>query len=119
MPRVLKRKNFLERIPEGAKLVGRPSKKWSNPFKIGEHGTREEVLEKYRLWLFATIRSGNLNLEELRGKDLVCYCAPLPCHADLLLHLANVSPQERARIVGTRPLGEDNPRIGRSTGARR
>jgi len=28
-------------------------------------------------------------LPELRGKDLVCWCSPLPCHADVLLELAN------------------------------
>lgn len=27
--------------------------------------------------------------KELKGKDLVCWCAPLPCHADVLLELAN------------------------------
>ena len=28
----------------------------------------------------------------LRGKHLVCFCAPKPCHADLLLKRANVAP---------------------------
>jgi hypothetical protein len=27
-------------------------------------------------------------LPELRGKDLVCWCAPLACHGDLILRLA-------------------------------
>jgi Domain of unknown function (DUF4326) len=27
-------------------------------------------------------------LPELRGKDLVCWCAPLACHSDVLLRLA-------------------------------
>lgn len=26
---------------------------------------------------------------ELRGKDLLCWCYPAPCHADVLLELAN------------------------------
>ena len=26
---------------------------------------------------------------ELKGKDLVCWCAPQPCHADVLLEIAN------------------------------
>lgn len=25
----------------------------------------------------------------LRGHDLICHCAPMPCHGDILLHLAN------------------------------
>jgi hypothetical protein len=28
-------------------------------------------------------------LSELRGRDLVCWCAPLLCHGDVLLALAN------------------------------
>ena len=30
-------------------------------------------------------------LPELRGKDLVCWCAPEACHGDVLLELANAS----------------------------
>ncbi|GAG87489.1 unnamed protein product, partial [marine sediment metagenome] len=33
----------------------------------------------------------HLDPTELKGKDLVCWCAPLPCHADVLLELANPS----------------------------
>lgn len=29
------------------------------------------------------------HLKWLRDKDLVCWCAPLPCHGDVLLRLAN------------------------------
>lgn len=29
------------------------------------------------------------HLHNLKGKDLVCWCAPLPCHGDVLLRLAN------------------------------
>jgi Domain of unknown function (DUF4326) len=28
-------------------------------------------------------------LDELRGRDLVCWCAPLACHGDVLIELAN------------------------------
>jgi hypothetical protein len=34
-------------------------------------------------------------LDELRGRDLVCFCAPLPCHGDLLRRLANATRGER------------------------
>lgn len=27
--------------------------------------------------------------EKLAGKDLVCYCKPKACHADILLEIAN------------------------------
>ena len=67
--------------------VGRPTF-WGNPFYIGRDGTREEVIERYRNLLLCN----PLMLErvkELKGKDLVCWCAPKPCHADILLELAN------------------------------
>jgi hypothetical protein len=77
--------------PKGAIYVGRPSK-WGNHYKIGRDGTREEVIAKYRDWLENSVSPllTNLDLRELKGKDLVCWCAPLPCHADVLLELANL-----------------------------
>jgi len=66
--------------------VGRPSK-WGNPFVIGKDGDRAEVIMKYREWLF---ESGMIRyVGELTGKTLACWCAPLSCHADVLLELAN------------------------------
>ncbi len=67
--------------------VARPSK-WGNRFVIGKDGTREEVIEKYMDW-FCEQDHLIAALDELRGKDLVCWCAPLRCHADFLLELAS------------------------------
>jgi len=84
-PRVLNRRNGPD--PPGSVYVGRPSV-WGNPYRVGRDGTRTQVIQKYRLWLhdhpglLAAVQA------ELRGKDLVCWCAPLPCHADVLLSLA-------------------------------
>lgn len=76
-------------FPIGAVYVGRPSK-WGNPYKIGRDGTREEVVAKFRAHCLAQMPYGFVfDLIELKGKDLVCWCAPLPCHADVLLELAN------------------------------
>ncbi len=79
-------------IPPGAVYVGRPSK-WGNVFKIGRNGTRAEVLQLYRerLWSSGNGAFRQTVKEQLRGKDLVCWCAPKPCHADILLELANGS----------------------------
>lgn len=82
MPRVLNKHR--DKVPPGAVYVGRPSK-WGNPFKVGRDGSREEVITKYRAWL----PMSGLDLSELRDKDLVCWCAPLPCHADVLIEIAN------------------------------
>jgi len=82
MPRVLNKR--ADKITEGAVYIGRPSK-WGNPFKIGVDGNRETVIELYRRYIQTT----NLDFSELKGKDLVCWCSPLPCHGDVLLELAN------------------------------
>jgi len=95
MPGVLNRGGMFKPIPKGAVLIARPSR-WGNPFKIGIDGTRQEVIEKYRLWLLDNKELLSL-LGELRGKDLVCYCHtwdgqgtnPMYCHGDILLELAN------------------------------
>jgi len=67
--------------------IGRPSK-WGNPFVIGRDGTREDVIQLYKDWL---VKQDHLlaRLSELKGKNLACYCAPLACHGDILLKLAN------------------------------
>ena len=83
MPKVLNKSR--DQIPPDAIYVGRPSK-WGNPFRIGIDGTREEVIAKYREKI---IREPPGDFSELRGHDLVGWCAPLPCHADILLEVAN------------------------------
>ena len=105
------------RMPEGAVYVGRPTK-WGNPYVLdaaldwdGLHVghalpetvyCREHAVDLYRDWVhghlvprtgfgpFPRHRLAFARLAELRGKDLACWC-PLdqPCHADVLLELAN------------------------------
>jgi hypothetical protein len=77
----------------GAIYIGRGSK-WANPFRIGFDGDRAAVIAKYADWLrdqHYLLRE----LDELRGRDLLCFCAPSACHGDLLLRLANASREER------------------------
>ena len=68
--------------------IGRPSQ-WGNPFVIGLDGTREEVIEKYRIWLMSQPELIEKAKEELKGKRLACWCAPLACHGDILSEIAN------------------------------
>jgi hypothetical protein len=75
-------------IPADAVYVGRPTK-WGNPFVIGLDGTRAEVIAKYRDWLLGQPELVSAAKVELRGKDLVCWCAPQACHADVLVKIAN------------------------------
>lgn len=60
---------------------------WGNPYKIGKDGTREEVIEKYRASLTPE-RIIEIKLK-LKGKILGCFCAPKPCHGDVLAEIAN------------------------------
>jgi hypothetical protein len=94
MPRVLNYKR--DGLPPGAVYIGRAMpryglkrSKWANKFVIGKDGTREEVIALYERHL---VGSGLINdIHELNGKDLVCWCAPLVCHGDVLLRLANAA----------------------------
>ena len=117
MPQRIQRKRTKGwRMPEGAVYVGRGTR-WGNPFRIGAPsaywtgpGLRspmrpnpiplmdaEHVVGIYR----NMVETNNAAFErgevaELAGKDLACWC-PLedelgnrvPCHADVLLELAN------------------------------
>lgn len=74
--------------------IGRPSP-LGNPFRIGQDGTREDVINKYREWLDSRLASGdehvcsefnrigNLAHKE-GGVKLLCWCAPLACHGDVI-----------------------------------
>lgn len=77
-----------EDVPSGAAFVGR-STKWGNPFVIGKDGDREMVVWKYREYLLSNEILLQQVRRELRGRDLACFCAPAPCHADVLLEVAN------------------------------
>lgn len=71
--------------------IARPSK-WGNPHPIGwcphcirEH-TREEVIEIYERYICSRLDL-IVQLRELKGKVLGCYCKPLACHGDVLVKL--------------------------------
>jgi len=93
------------KMPPNTVSVARPTK-WGNPFTFkaaDDSGhTRRGAVAAFQDWL-----SGNFwacgadqyearrqailaRLPELRGKNLACFC-PLdqPCHADVLLEIAN------------------------------
>jgi len=64
-----------------------PTSKWANPFKVGVHGTRAEVLKKYEKWLNRNPKLMD-SLSELTNKTLACWCYPEPCHGDVLVRIA-------------------------------
>jgi hypothetical protein len=96
MPRRLQlsRKNGY-RLPQGAIVVSRPTK-WGNPYKP-DPMTRAQAVAAYRRDLLAgKLRVSTADARrELRGHDLACWCAlDGPCHADVLLAVAN-APKSR------------------------
>ncbi len=73
--------------------IGRPSK-WGNPYTyktgtIAEHVVPvSEVLPRYEAWLRAQPELMAV-VGMLRGKVLGCWCAPGPCHGDILARIAD------------------------------
>ena len=77
--------------------------RWGNPFVIGRDGSRAEVIEKYRANLWRDIRAGRIGLGELAaldGKRLACWCAPEPCHGDVLAAAARWAAARLCRTGG-------------------
>ncbi len=64
-----------------------------NPFKIGTDGTREQVIEKYRIHLPHLLADNPLAREAMQvirehahhnPLTLDCWCAPKACHAEVI-----------------------------------
>jgi len=77
--------------------------KWGNPWTMIRDGTREEIIARYEQYV---LHSPALMaaLPELRGKVLGCWCAPRPCHGDVLVRLANpelAQAASRGQLEGT------------------
>lgn len=105
MPKRIQRKRTKGwKMPEGAVYVGRPTK-WGNLWRVGmfKGFTAADAIERFRAWItgrawtnhpyWGTVGGREIRAtarRELRGKDLACWC-PLdqPCHADVLLEIAN------------------------------
>lgn len=79
MTRVLNKHSMTDDDRPNAVYIGRGSP-WGNPFIIGVDGDRDDVCD-----LFEKLTLPHLDLEPLRGKDLVCFCAPNRCHGDSIL----------------------------------
>ena len=94
--------NMQAQSPDGAPVVSvcRPGK-WGNPFQPMtvtcvcnqpcECHSNAKFTSMYREWLmsYKLVIAADW-LEPLRGKHLACFCSlSSPCHADVLLELAN------------------------------
>ena len=94
MIKVVNKKGF--KVPVGccSYYIGRPSL-LGNPFKVGRDGNLEQVIEKYRRWLWGQIQDFGDVFEVLKDllhlsyeHDVVyleCWCKPLACHGDVIV----------------------------------
>jgi len=67
--------------------IGRPSI-FGNPFSMRSERDRMAVIEKYREYFLARIESDPVFKQKvlaLKGKRLGCFCAPKPCHGDVII----------------------------------
>ena len=94
MPKVWNKRD--PNCPKDAVYVGRPSK-WGNPWNICPAYPRGEVIVLFRIYATVRLSEDPHWLDELKGRDLVCWCAPLACHGDVLLELANQEVQSVTR----------------------
>jgi len=95
MPERIQRKRTKGwRMPYNAKYVGRPTI-FGNPFLISSESDVQFCVDAYRRWIHRPSQARIVDLAKkmLKGKDLACWC-PLdqPCHADVLLEIANATP---------------------------
>jgi transposase-like protein len=61
---------------------------WGNPFVTPDDGDRDTVINNYEYHYLPHKPSLLDRTNDLRGKALGCWCAPEPCHADVLKRLA-------------------------------
>jgi len=77
--------SVLER--QGSVYIGRPGP-FGNPFEIHAGRSRERAIERYKEYFEKRIEEDATFREAvhaLYGKNLLCYCAPLPCHGQIII----------------------------------
>lgn len=73
--------------------IGRPGR-FGNPYRLRKDTdrNRKRLLRRYRRWLFCRLGKDSefrADVAALAGSSLVCYCAPKPCHGDVLARAAD------------------------------
>lgn len=81
------------RMPPNTVKVDR-STRWGNPYQAGQDGdgSQEYLVGLFRYYLTRPEQAALVTdiATDLRGKNLACWCKPgQPCHADVLLEMAN------------------------------
>ena len=101
------------KLPTNTKCVDRTTK-WGNPYKVNKHDGRyyiednegncwgsldgyankrtamAKAVECYSGWIDGMVLSKKLDINELKGHNLACFCElTKPCHANILIEKAN------------------------------
>ncbi len=111
--RIQRRRTPGWRMPDGARYVGRGTR-WGNPFRVGDTVDGTVIVDAAAAVELFDLHTGTFGLHEydratlaelrteLAGRDLACWCpltdadgTPVPCHADVLLVLANTPAPPR------------------------
>lgn len=93
MKKVLNKKT--DQIPEGAMYCGRPSI-LGNPFVIGKDGDRADVIAMYEIFLYMSLEDREFLVALMNASKataLVCWCAPEPCHCDVIAEFLSKLPR--------------------------
>jgi hypothetical protein len=121
-----KREAYDVYIGRGRDPRGGEPGEWGNPFShrpsrvagIVVVDSVSEAIERYRRFLWEEIGSGRLplaRLAALHGKRLGCWCAPGPCHGEVLEAAAMWALTEQARRLQRR-VAEISARARRRSG---
>jgi len=87
--------------------IGRPGP-FANPFRIRKGQNRLAAVERFRLWVLDQPDVLFLAKKRLPGKSLGCWCAPAPCHGDVLRELVDSPdsiPEHPVLVFGSSPNG--------------
>ena len=89
-----------DNIPPSAEYIGRARRGQSSPlgnhYVIGKHGTREQVIPMYERDLKKNDTLIDYIRNEVRDRDVVCFCKPAICHGDVIVKVAAMSEKELA-----------------------
>ena len=83
-----------DEIPADAVYIGRawrgrPESPFHNPYILRREKDRDKICDRHKEWLLGQPELIERIKQELKGKNLICFCAPRRCHGDLLLAIAN------------------------------
>lgn len=111
------------RMPPNTIYVGRPTP-MGNPVRAGiwRGYTAADAVRDFRLWIEGDLSKRTFGrpptmeeIKALRGFNLCCWCAlNKPCHADVLLEIANAPMCPGDRTASSTPAASPEPNLPES-----